>query len=182
MATTQSLIGLLGATLLLARVGFAIGRGRRGVVFALTAAALSFVPFGGIPVAGYVRGFIGDLSMTTLVLLGTGFVGAIQLRERRVISVLALAGAVLLYPMALGLGTFDPYRLGFAPQGLLVGLLFIALAAWWRRLNVLLVCVLAAVAAHALGLLDSTNLWDYILDPWVAVASIYDLRSLRRNS
>lgn len=175
-------MGLLGAALLLARVGFALGRGRRGVVLALVAVALSFVPIDGIPVAGYVRGVLGDLSVTTLVLLGLGFVGAMGPQERRTIAALAVASAGLLYPMALGLGAFDPYRLGFAPQGLLLGLFFIAVAAWWRRFNVLLVCVVGAVAAHGLSLFESTNLWDYVLDPWVAVASIYHLRSFRQNS
>ena len=175
-------MGLFGVALLLARVCFALGRGRRGVVLALITAVVAWLPVGGIPVAGYVRGAVGDLSMTTLVLLGFGFVATVGRRERRALTALIAACAVLLYPMALGLGAFDPYRLGYAPRGLLLGLLVIAVVAWWRQLHVLLGCVLVAVAAHALSLCESTNLWDYVLDPWVAVASIYDLWSLRRNS
>jgi hypothetical protein len=81
--------------------------------------------------------------------------------------------------MALGLGAFDPYRLGFAPHGLLVVLLALAAVAWVCESYLLLACLAAAVGGHALGVLESTNLWDYLLDPWVALASIYDLRSFR---
>ncbi len=182
MAATQSVIGLFGVTLLLARVGFALGPRQRSARFAVLAAAVSFIPVGGLAVAGYVRGVTGDLSTTTLLLLCAGFVGGIGRSERLTISALVASSALFLYPMALGLGPFDPYRLGFAPQGLLLGVLALALVAWFRRFYFLLACLLVAVASHGLGLFESTNLWDYLLDPWLAVVSIYDLRSLRRNS
>ena len=80
--------------------------------------------------------------------------------------------------MALGLGSFDPYRLGFVPSGLLAALFVVAVLAWLRQFYVLLLCILVAVSSHALELMESPNLWDYLVDPWVVVASIYDLRSL----
>lgn len=177
MAATQSLIGLLGATLLLARLGLALGPGRRSFRFAVLAAAVSLIPIGGLPVAGYVRGVIGDLSLTSLVLLGWGFVGDIARKERLTISAMVVAGATFVYPMALGLGAFDPYRLGFAPRGLLMVLLALAVVAWVYECYVLLACLTVAAAGHALRLMESTNLWDYLLDPWVAVVSLFYLGS-----
>ena len=176
------MIGLFGVTLLLVRSGFALGAGRRGFWFAAVTLALALLPLGGLPLAGYVRGITGDLSVTTLVLLTIGlfggFLGSVEPRERRALSVLVVLGALFLYPMALGLGSFDPYRLGFVPSGLLGALFVVAVLAWLRQFYVLLLCILVAVSSHALELMESPNLWDYLVDPWVVVASIYDLRSL----
>ena len=173
------MIGLFGVTLLLVRAGFALGTGRRGVWFAAVALALALAPLGGLSLAGYVRGVTGDLSMTTLVLLTTGlvggFLGGVEPKERRALSVLVVLGALFLYPMALGLGSFDPYRLGFVPSGLLAALFVVAVAAWLRQFYVLLLCLLVAVSSHTLELMESPNLWDYLVDPWLVVASIYDL-------
>jgi len=186
MASSESVIGLFGVTLLLVRAGFALGRGRRGLVFAAVAFALAWVPLGGLPLVGYVRGITGDLSVPTLVLLTLGlagrFVSGVEPQERHALSVLVVLGALFLYPMALGLGSFDPYRLGFAPSGLLVALFAVAVVAWFRQSYVLLTAILVAVSSHALVLMESPNLWDYLLDPWLVVASIYDLRSLCRKS
>jgi len=185
MATSQSaaeLIGLAGVTLLVARAGFALGTGRRRIVFTALAAGIAVVPLGGLPIAGYVRGVTGDLSMTTLVLLSVGFAGGLERKERLAVSRLVVMAAVFLYPMALGLGPFDPYRLGFSPRGLLVVLFGVAVFAWLRELYVLLLCVGSGVLAHALGLFESQNLWDYLVDPWVCIAAVYDLWPARRNS
>jgi hypothetical protein len=178
------MIGLLGATLLLARAAFALGPDRRSVRFAVLAACMSAVPVDGLVIAGYVRGVVGDLSITSLVLLLVGFVrpAADARGDRFAISALVIAGALFVYPMALGLTSFDPYRLGFAPRGLLTVLFVIAFAAWLARRFVLLAILVAAVTSHAFGLFDSQNLWDYLIDPWVLLASIYDLWSHRRNS
>lgn len=180
------MIGLLGVTLLLVRAGSALGTGRRAVGFAALALALALVPVGGLPIVGYVRGITGDLSATTLVLLMLGLcgglVGVVESRGRRALSVLVVLGALFLYPMALGSGSFDPYRLGFEPSGLLVALFVVAIVAWLCQLYLVLLVILVAVSSHALALMESTNLWDYLFDPWLVLASIYDLRSLRRKS
>ena len=85
------------------------------------------------------------------------------------------AAALALYPMALGLGLFDPYRLGYGSPWLLGGLFAVALAAWLGRVEVLAVCIALATLAWSVGWYDSTNLWDYLLDPLV---SFYALGTL----
>ena len=186
MASSESVIGLFGVTLLLVRAGSALGTGRRGIGFAALALALALVPLGGLPLVGYVRGITGDLSVTTLVLLTIGlcggFLSSVEPQERRALSMLVVLGALFLYPMALGWGSFDPYRLGFEPSGLLAALFVVAVVAWLRQFYVLLVAILVAVSSHALALTESLNLWDYLFDPWLVMASIYDLRSLWRKS
>jgi hypothetical protein len=75
--------------------------------------------------------------------------------------------------MALGLSAFDPYALGFAgpARGLLLVLSLLALFAWWGGRILLLLAILLGIGAYRLGLLESSNLWDYLLDPWLAVAA-----------
>lgn len=142
--------------------------------------AVLFVPLDGIPVAGYLRGLAGDLSVTTLLLLSSSVVAFAfgpKLHHRRELTALAafvLSGAAFLYPMALGLTSFDPYALGYAARVhiFLLGLAPVALIAWWRGRLLLLLSILFALAAYRFNLLESRNLWDYLLDPWLAVAML----------
>ena len=52
---------------------------------------------------------------------------------RQALSVLIALAAIALYPMALGVGAFDPYRLGYGDWAVRCVLLLVALAAWFRR-------------------------------------------------
>jgi hypothetical protein len=74
-----------------------------------------------------------------------------------------------LYPFALGVGTGDPYRLGYANPWFVGLALLLALAAWLRRLQLVSLCLAAAALAYALGGHESNNLWDYLLDPLVSL-------------
>ena len=73
--------------------------------------------------------------------------------------------------MALGLGSVDPYEWGwqFSPLFVVMGVL----TAWllWRGYRFGLVLLIAGAAFH-LRLLESTNYWDYLLDPVYFVVSI----------
>ena len=184
MASAQSLIGLFGIALLLARLAAAAARRdgeRRRRVLAGITFVLAWVPLGALSLAGYVRGVTGDLSVTTIVLLVVSLVGRASTADRKAVSAV-VAGALFLYPMALGVSGLDPYRLGYGPNVLLLVVLIGAAAAWLRERYLLLACLVLAVAAHALDLMESSNLWDYLLDPWVALVSIYDLRRVRRKA
>ncbi len=89
------------------------------------------------------------------------------------------AGAVALYPSALGLGprNFDAYALGwpwlFWGQSfvLFAGVAVIAaFLLWWgNRFGILL---LLALLGYSAGFQESENLWDYVLDPVFAAAAI----------
>jgi hypothetical protein len=143
--------------------------------------ALLFVPIDGVPVAGYVRGIGGELSITTLLLLASAAValgGGPKLHDRRELQTLAafvLAGAAFLYPMALGLTSFDPYALGYPDRirGFLFGLAPVAVFAWLRGRILLVLAIVLALAAFRFELLESRNLWDYLFDPWLALYMLY---------
>ncbi len=180
MQLDTDLTGLAGVNLLLVVLLLRVPRiavlpplRRAGLLIA--AVALASVPLWGVSLAGFVRGISGDLSMTTvaflLLALLHAFLGQPLVDERNrigALQVVALA-ALLFYPLALGLGMFDPYRLGYGSLWLVAALL--ALAAWasLRQSTLLAICIALAVAAWSVGWYESTNLWDYLLDPWLAL-------------
>jgi hypothetical protein len=188
--------GLLGNAAALAAVGVALPGIRRlarahraGMAAAILFASL--VPFGGMPLAGYLRGAIGDLSVATLLLLGASLwrslrEGAVPAGKKELLLLIALASGPF-YSMALGWGGLDPYRLGYGNYGFLACLLVLALWAAQRRLPLLAAALALPVLAWSAGWYESTNLWDYLLDPLVAAYAISSLvaqgahRILRRN-
>lgn len=147
-----------------------------GVVF-----VVALIPIGGLPLAAYVRGVTGDLSITTLVLLWCALLRpwacrvAADARPRFALLALIALAAIAFYPMALGSGAFDPYRLGYGNGWFVSMSLLVALAAWFRRYYLIALCIALATIAWAIGWYESGNLWDYLLDPFV---SIYALAAL----
>jgi hypothetical protein len=79
---------------------------------------LMLIPFRGMPLAAYVRGVTGDLSITTLVLVWCALSRpcrdriAVEPKHRLGLLAMIALAALALYPMALGVGAYDPYRLG----------------------------------------------------------------------
>lgn len=143
-----------------------------------TVFVLSLIPFGTLPIAAYVRGITGDLSITTLVLLWCALPGpwcscaATGTGHRRALLTLIAFLALVLYPMALGAGAFDPYRLGYGDPLFVAALLLIALLAWHRKYTLIALCIALATLAWSAGWYESDNLWDYLLDPFVAVYAL----------
>ena len=181
--SASAILGLLGCGLL-GLAGFAtVIRLRRLPVrvrcaVMLAAAFAVFVPIGELSIAAYVRGVTGDLSAATLVLAGaacfTQITGRAPIgqRDKQALCWLLALAAAFLYPFALGWTRFDPYALGYGSIEFLTALLLIALAAWWARLQVIVLVVIAAALAYLAGAYESRNLWDYLTDP---LASVYAL-------
>lgn len=103
-------------------------------------------------------------------------------RDRTALRVLVVVGALLLYPMALGATPLDSYRWGYANPWFVGALLVIALAALRANLRLTVVCLSLAVLGYGLGVYESRNLWNYLIDPFVAVqcALALPLGALRR--
>lgn len=139
---------------------------------------VALIPFGGLPLAAYVRGVTGDLSITTLVLLWCALLrpwisaAVDESRHRLVLLALIALAAIVLYPLALGLGAFDPYRLGYGNGWFVSMSLLVALAAWFRRFYLIALCIAFATIAWAIGWYESGNLWDYLLDPFVSIYAL----------
>lgn len=130
-----------------------------------------------IPVVAYIRGVSSDLSVTLVVLACVGLwqrmcgVTLLAERERTAVFGVVALSAVLLYPTALGWGDFDVYRLGSGSPAMLAGLLVLCVAFWLLNFRLLPLLIAAAMLAWVAGLMESTNLWDYLMDPWLAVTA-----------
>ena len=151
--------------------------GRTLLLSVCSGMVLVLLPFGSLSVAGYVRGVSGDLSTATLLLLALALQRRVAGNNREatgrtgLLIEIALA-ALVLYPMALGLGPWDPYRLGYGHPGFLAALLVITLLAALRRQPLIALHVGIAVLAWAVGWHESHNLWDYVIDPWVSAYAL----------
>jgi MFS family permease len=153
---------------------------RRWTLLAVTGAiavVVLLLPVQGLVVARWVAGLNANFSIPLTVMLAV--IVWERVFERSLLSEREWAtawsfgaiGGLALYPMALGLGSFDPYEWGwrFSPLFVAIGALTVVLVWTQNRFGFLL--VLAAVAFQ-LRLLESTNYWDYLLDPVYSLVSI----------
>ena len=149
------------------------------------AAAVCFVglwvPVGAaaLPVLAYIRGISSDLSITFVALACASLLmqwrgmPAPTVRERSAVFYAVAAAAVFLYPLALGWGDWDAYRPGWGSPGMLLALLVLAVVCMARGLRLLPALIALALLAWTAGLLESGNLWDYLIDPWLAAGAIF---------
>jgi hypothetical protein len=183
MQINTDLSGLLGITLAIIALLVRVPRVRafpplqRAAVLG-AAIVLVSIPLWGLSLAGFVRGITGDLSIATLVLLALALVRTLSGRTlvddaNRLLMLRAIAiAAVLFYPLALGFSTFDPYRLGYGNLWFMAALLGLAVWSVLRYSTFFALCIALAVAAWSAGWYESPNLWDYLLDPWLAIYAI----------
>jgi hypothetical protein len=140
-------------------------------------AAVMLLPLEGLPLAAYVRGMIGDLSITSLLLLGMVAArrcGLMQVDATAspVVWVLLALAACVLYPLALGLTPVDPYRWGYGEPAFLLALLVIAVAGNLVHQPLVASAIALAVLAWTGGWYESSNLWDYLIDPLLSIYAL----------
>jgi hypothetical protein len=124
-----------------------------------------------LPLSAYVRGVTGDFSIVTLLLLWSAILPStpkIPLGFKVPIALIA----IVFYPLVLGFGMFDPYAWGYGSIGLLIAVIIFAilcgLAGWTKGIWILSIALIAWVAHWH----ESANLWDYLLDPFLATWSL----------
>lgn len=138
---------------------------------ALFLANLFFWPLGmslELPLSAYVRGVTGELSIVTMLLLWSSMLPSAK-KTPLGFKVSVSLIAIMFYPLALGLGMLDPYAWGYGSIGLLIATIFFAivcgLAGWTKGVWILSFAIIGW-AAHWH---ESANLWDYLLDPFLAI-------------
>jgi len=125
-----------------------------------------------LPLSAYVRGVTGDLSIVTLLLLWGSLLPSSKKTPLGFQVSIALI-AIVFYPLALGFGMLDPYAWGYGSIGLLIAVIVFAilcgLAGWTKGVWIFSIAIIAwAVHWH-----ESANLWDYLLDPFLALWALY---------
>lgn len=128
--------------------------------------------------AAALHGFFGAPSATLLAVALWSLLGSSPSPLSKTAAGCIVAVGAVFYPLALGLGAFDPYGLGYQPWPLL-GVLAIAAPALWRAGRIEWLLILAGgLAAYALGIF--ANLWDALIDPLLVALAIGAL--LKRGS
>lgn len=155
--------GVAAATLLLLPVaGLSVGRWIMSVVMQLS------IPLDGLLLLAILEDAFGWEWFSARDWKGAWFFGG--------------AASLVLYPAALGLGNKDPYTWGWNSSlfFIAVGTVIIFFICLKNRFAILLI---AALTAFLLACQPSTNLWDYLIDPFYgAVALVMTARILLRKS
>lgn len=127
-----------------------------------------------LPLVAYVRGVTGDLSIVLTLLLWSSLLPSskpVPIAFKFAVAIIALC----FYPFALGLGMIDPYAWGYGSIAFLIAVLVFAvvcaLANWTKGVWIIAIAIIAW-AAHWH---ESSNLWDYLLDPILAIWALMTL-------
>ncbi len=145
------------------------------IVLVLLFGNLFFWPLGmslELPLSAYVRGVTGDLSIVTMLLLWSSMLPSVKKTPLAFKVSLALI-AIVFYPLALGFGMLDPYAWGYSSIGFLLAVILFAiicgLAGWAKGIWM----ISFAIIAWASHWHESANLWDYLLDPFLAIWALF---------
>lgn len=160
-----------------ARLRFDLRSRKVAVALAFASFTCVTVPLpGGTSLGSFLYGAGVNLSVPSvaalLSLVWEGFTGRTFLgeHERGALKVWGASLGLVLYPMAMGLGPYDPYEMGWEFSALFV--VMWGFSAWliWKGNHFGVVLALCPLARE-LGLLESPNLWDYAVDPFYVLAS-----------
>jgi hypothetical protein len=134
------------------------------------------VPLTGWNGFAWVRVLEPNPSFTLTALLGIALWGRISGKrlfrpeDWKAAWIFGTASALLLYPMGLGLTSLDPYSWGWGPRiPILVAVTVAMLILRGSRFGIVL---LLPFAGFLIGLQESTNFWDALIDPFYAIFSI----------
>jgi hypothetical protein len=108
---------------------------------------------------------LGLLSFPSLATLGLATGLLLKHKLRPLLAAWLLLSGLVLYASALGFIAYDIYALGYAPQVILIWCAISLGLAWQQGHRALAHAWLAALALYPLGVLESRNLWDAMLDP-----------------
>ena len=144
-----------------------------GMELWIPAAIVLIVPAAGVSIAGHLRGLWGDPSIVTFLLLFLYTVRPSSLPNRPRLSTCVLASLFVMLPLYLPLFLLNPnvpvdlYSYGWKPKWILIAIAVIALGSvMMRKMDPRWTNIIAiALIASSIGLMESDNLWDYLVDP-----------------
>lgn len=182
--------GLLGCGLLiLAAASFWLQRlvsskpARLGMLVAVF--VLSWIPLPRTSAVLFLRGVVGDIAIPTFLLCGLAVLGCLLAASNknsrasqkprgfffvpneslRWFFVLVLMVALIFYPMSMGFSPIDPYAWGYTPHVMVLVCLGLILLMEFAGQRIAATLILVSVAGYGVELMESSNLWDYLMDP-----------------
>ena len=157
---------------------------RLRMLIATVIAVSGIIPLSGLPIPLYIRAGLGDLSIVTQLLLSIYIINSLAgiystpARKTAYLQLCAftLVTGVWFYPTTLGLTYFDPYRFGYITDPMhwmALGYFFLgALTLLLLRSSWTSGILCLATLSFSFGNLQSTNYWDYMIDPVLMVGAI----------
>lgn len=146
-------------------------------IFPITVSVLMLLPIGGINWLLLLRGIVGDFSLASLWLAVLGMVKFYQpshiwLKQQSRLVMWVLLAGLLLYPGALGWGAVDPYTWGYRNPFMLLALGIVLFSSILKNQWLVYLWLVSAFIFFNLELFESTNLWDYLIDPVAVLWSL----------
>jgi len=145
----------------------------------LLAAAIIVLPLSDWLLIEFSRGLITDLSFASILMLATYLLSILKVKRPindTSFNLVILIFAILLYPASMGMGMFDPYSLGFASHAyydyFVLGIASIGILAAYIGYKQLAIWLTLGCIAHGLHVYESSNLWNYLLDPFAVIAAL----------
>jgi len=140
---------------------------------------ISEMSFNGISLTKYLWGVLGSLSTTTMLLL-LCFIYQ-KLFDKKIVTnknlnflmLLVVTGAIVLYPLSLGLYYTDPYLAGYGSFLFILSLFIICIFALNTYHYPALLCICFAAISYSFEIMESRNLWDYLIDPLLVFFAIF---------
>jgi hypothetical protein len=148
----------------------------------LLSAAIIVLPLSNWLLIEFSRGLLTDLSLASLLMLGTYLLSILKVKRPindMSLNLVILLFAILLYPASMGLGMFDPYSLGFASHVyydyFVLGIAAMGIFAAYIGYQQLAIWLTLSCIAHGLQVYESSNLWNYLLDPFAVIAVLVSM-------
>ncbi len=145
------------------------------VIFFIAILSFTLLPLREFPASHYIRVLTGDLSMLSFVWLTAGAIQTILRGERirsnedHLTAIAVIVISLFLYPSALGLSPLDTYSFGYSPVYLGPFIFFLFIIAVWLSYWIAASGAALALAAYHFTLMESNNLWDYLIDPVIVI-------------
>jgi hypothetical protein len=120
-----------------------------------------------LPLAAYVRGVTGEFSLVTSLLLWSWLFINARLQISASFKLGIILTGLIFYPLALGFSMIDPYAWGYGSLPFFIAIILITFCLWWIKMYREVTLIALAILAWSLTIHETTNLWDYLLDPFI---------------